>query len=115
MRHVRQLAALAVALALVATLPLVCLCDARGSSTRPVRTAHDCCAPKAGVRAVDEGCCGGSAATVPDSLAAAAPSAPPPPAVAVLAFVAPTLAPARLAAGRAPLVVPASPPSVLRI
>ena len=106
---------MAVAVAFAATLPLVCPCDAPGPSTRPVRAAHECCAPKTGVQAVDAGCCGGSAAKVPDSLAAAAPAAPPPLAVAVPAFVAPTLAPARLAARRAPLVVPASPPPVLRI
>jgi hypothetical protein len=113
MRRARPFAAVVSALALLASLPLVCPCPAPPAAAH-AGGEHDCCAPRSGVKAVDTGCCGG-AANVPDSLAAASPAAAPAPAAAALAYAAPHVARAQPAAGRAPLVVPASPPAVLRV
>lgn len=114
MRLARQLGAVVAALALVAAQPLVCPCPAPADSAHAT-DAHDCCAPRAGVKAADDGCCGGSAPTVPEALAAAAPATPPAPAVATLVGVAPALARPRPVASGGPLVVASSPPTVLRI
>jgi hypothetical protein len=113
--RVRRLAASAVAVALVATLPLVCPCPPSRVAAPPGRDAHDCCAPSTGVQAVDDACCGGTAATMPDSIAPAAASTAPPPSVAVVTVALPSVAPSRLVVPRAPLPGAPSPPAVLRI
>jgi hypothetical protein len=50
----RSLAAVVACLALVAMLPVPCPCPDEKAAPR---TGHECCAPPAGVRSSDHGCC----------------------------------------------------------
>jgi hypothetical protein len=80
-------AALLAGLALVATLPVPCAC-----LPEPVKVEdHGCCAPAAGWRTADPGCCTAAAEPAPDTPATHARVAPAvvPPLVAV-AFVLPS-------------------------
>jgi hypothetical protein len=111
---VRSLSALLVVLALVAGLPVTCLCAPVESRMPVADPAHDCCAPPAGVQA-DESChecCGGTEAAV-DAVPAAAPAV-----VAGVVVQSPLFAivsaPAPAFARPAPAAAP-SPPLVLRI
>lgn len=53
-RVLRSLAAVVAAVALVAMLPAPCPCPEEAAA--PAR-GHECCAPPAGVRSNDHGCC----------------------------------------------------------
>jgi hypothetical protein len=112
--NARRIAALAAAVALVASLPFLCPCGARRAAADGPPGAHGCCAPAAGLTAVDPDCCGGRTPSS-DALAAADPSTPPPPAVAVLPAAAAVTAPARDERRLVMAPVAPSPPPVLRI
>jgi hypothetical protein len=89
-RRRTTVSALLASLALVATLPAPC-----GCLPEPVAaTEHSCCAPPAGLRPADPGCCA-AAEVAPDAVAA--PSSVTPavaPAFVVVAWVAPPAMPA---------------------
>jgi hypothetical protein len=112
-RTVRTLAAVLAGLALVAALPVPCGCAPELSAAGQA-DEHACCAPPAGVRAADRGCCDdGPAAAVADAAPAPVGSATAPD----LATAARVEAPSALLVPARPGVRPAfsPPPTVLRI
>jgi hypothetical protein len=112
-RVVRRIAAAAAAMAFVAAMPLVCLCQPRPASA-DARDAHDCCAPSTGVSVADDGCCSRSAPSDQDSAVPMAPASVPAPLVAAAAVL-PGSTFDRLAAARPLRLAAPSPPTVLRI
>jgi hypothetical protein len=111
-RSLRRIAAVLAGLALVATLPAPCDCAPQSTSTGEA-DEHACCAPRAGVRAVDHGCCAETPAT---ATAVSAPVVPD----AVAQSRAVLLAPAtpcvpRLLPHRAATPALSPPPTVLRV
>ena len=108
-RRRTTVSALLASLALLATLPAPC-----GCLPEPVATAeHSCCAPPAGLRPADPGCCA-TADVTPDTVAA--PSSVTPavaPAFVVVAWVTPP-ASAVLDRGQASPGPAISPPLTVR-
>jgi hypothetical protein len=104
----RSAAAVLAAFALVAALPS---CPCLPQPTAPA-SAHDCCAPVAGVRAASHGCCE-SVPSLDAAPAAPAPAAAAPVVVATLS-PSPLVSPAAFLP-RATPAAPSPPPLVLRI
>jgi len=112
-RWLRRLAALTAALALLAAPVGVCTCRAEAMASAP--EGHDCCAPKAGLRAAPAACCAADQAPA-SGLVTTDPGA---------ALVAPTLASLPVAARpaldrsetlpRCPRAAASLPAAVLRI
>jgi hypothetical protein len=99
-------------LLVVFVLALVCPCPP--AAAEPVASSHDCCAPAAGIRAAEAGCCvdGAIPASQAATLAAPAPALTGP--VAVADASSPTVPPAFVAASH-PTLAAVSPPLVLRV
>lgn len=113
MKALRTLAAVAVALALLASAPVRCPCA--DPPTNPAAAdGHDCCAPPTGVSAVGPGCCAPDAAALPDGLLAGTAAGVPGPALADSVLASAAFAPAVRLASRPSRLAP-SPPAILRI
>lgn len=113
MKTLRTVAAVAAALALLASAPVRCPCVE--PPTNPAAAdGHDCCAPPTGVSTVGPGCCEPDAAALPDGLAAGAATGVPGPAPADSLLPSGDFAPTVRLASRTALLAP-SPPAILRI
>jgi hypothetical protein len=108
-RAIRTLAAVLAGLALAAALPAPCGCAPGRTGPAPI-TGHECCAPPAGVRAADEGCCD-ETPVLADALPSPAGPVGPPIVIAVIRVEAPSTLRVLV---RPSTLLTSSPPSTVR-
>src|SRR5205085_9796418 len=107
------LALLSALLSALLVLAVTCPCPLPAASA-PTPSAHDCCAPAAGLRAASADCCATSGLPAPHAVTvkASAPVVAAPASVALLDRLVRPVAPSTMAS---PLDLASSPPLVLRI
>jgi hypothetical protein len=95
-----------------AALVLSVLCPCRPAPSATTASAHDCCAPEAGIRSLAPNCCV-AAARPAIAVVTASVSVPAPAGAYVLASMA--ILPVATVAASPSLAAPGSPPLILRI
>jgi hypothetical protein len=109
-RVLQSLAAVVATVALVAMLPAPCPCPEEAAAPR---SGHECCAPPAGVRSNDHGCCDGHHDGEANLLT---PGSVPVPSLSEVAVVRVERVARLDTASRGSIVLsPSPPPAVLRI